>query len=91
MMCIKIKTIWMTYGQFREWPSGRKLVFVIICLARVVQRNAFREYSAIPSHLRTFYAGLFKKIKKEDLMYAGQFLANDGRYGCNASNDRDGT
>jgi hypothetical protein len=40
----------------------------------IVERNVFREYTHNPGHLRTFYAGLFKQIKKEDLMHEGEFL-----------------
>ena len=33
----------------------------------------FREHPDLPSHLRTFYAWLFKSIKLEDLLYNGEF------------------
>ncbi len=65
--------VWLTFGQFREWPSGAH-GFCHPMPASVIQHNAFRHYQDIPSHLRTFYAGLFKRIKKEDLMYKGAFL-----------------
>ena len=35
--------------------------------------NIPRDYS--PSHLRTFYAGLFKKISQEDLLHDGAFYS----------------
>lgn len=69
--------VWLTYGQFCEQPSGVR-GFCCPMPAIIVKRNAFREYSHIPSHLRTFYAGLFKKIKKEDLMYNGEFFIMSG-------------
>lgn len=69
---------WLTYGQFREFPSGG-LGFCVPIPEYVVAQNRFREYGqahgeCIPSHLRTFYAGLFHKIKLPDLMYDGVFM-----------------
>lgn len=64
---------WLTYGQFKEVPSGRR-GFCCAMPPSVVQKNNFRGFNNIPSHLRTFYAGLFKRIKKEDLMHEGAFL-----------------
>ncbi len=66
-------SIWLTYGQFREYPSG-KLGFCIPMPREVIENNAFRDFERIPSHLRTFYAGLFHKIKLVDLMYEGGFF-----------------
>ncbi len=37
-------------------------------------RNFFRKHPWVFSHLRTFYAGLFKKIKVDDLKYKGEFI-----------------
>lgn len=69
------KKIWLTYGQLKEWPQGG---FGCKQLPRkMIKRHAFRSqinWPYFPSHLRTFYAGLFKKIKKEDLMYNGSFM-----------------
>jgi len=77
--------VWLTYGQFSEYHGGawsiergtdglRACNWCSPMPARVVQNNAFRSYAHIPSHLRTFYAGLFQNIKKEDLMMNGQFM-----------------
>lgn len=65
--------VWLTYGQFREYPSNRH-GFCTMYPAHIVKRNAFREYPHIPSHLRTYYAGLFQKIDPEHLKYNGQFV-----------------
>jgi len=69
------KNVWLTYGQLKEWPYNgpgcKELPHSMI------RRNAFRSeivWPYFPSHLRTFYAGLFKKIKKEDLLYNGNFM-----------------
>ena len=65
--------IWLTYGQFREHPSG-VLGFCRPYPRRIVDRCGFRYHMDTPSHLRTFYAGLFHKIRKEDLMFQGSFF-----------------
>lgn len=65
---------WLTYGQFREYPSGR-IGFCCSMPENVVKNNAFRSHADIPSHLRTFYAGLFQKIRIEDLAHEGAFFS----------------
>ena len=59
--------IWLTYGQFIEYPSGTK-GWCTPMPEHIVKNNAFREYPHLPSHLRTFYAWLFKSIKLEDML-----------------------
>ena len=44
----------------------------------VIEQNAFRKYKWVSSHLRTFYAKLFKQIRKDDLLYQGDFFAATG-------------
>lgn len=65
--------VWLTYGQFKEYPSGA-MGFCIPMPKWVVNNNAFRKFTHIPSHLRTFYAGLFKRVKVEHFMMNGEFL-----------------
>jgi len=65
--------VWLTYGQYREWPSGRLGQCRSMPLP-LIEQNVFRKYPWITSQLRTFYTWLFKKIRKEDLMYDGKFL-----------------
>jgi len=65
--------IWLTYGQFRDMIGGAH-GFCTPIPEEYVRRNAFREYEHLPSHLRSFKGWLFKRIKKEDLMYEGKFL-----------------
>lgn len=65
--------VWMTYGCYVDSSN-----YTTSCCAdypkEVVQTNSFRKHQWITSHLRTFYAGLFNRIKKEDLMKDGMFL-----------------
>lgn len=70
--------IWMTYGRFITYPSAE---FWTICGGypeSVIRARTFRQHYNVPSHLKTFKAGLFKKIKKEDLMYEGNFYKKAG-------------
>jgi glycosyltransferase involved in cell wall biosynthesis len=64
--------VWLTHGTLIEYPAK------VVAWSRPIPRknivqNTFRQYRC-PSHLRTFYAWLFKKIKLEDLLYNGQFF-----------------
>lgn len=66
--------VWLTYGQFVEWPSG-KHGFCCDMPEDVMRNGSFRQSGILPSHLRTFYAGLFQKIDKKDLVDAqGHFF-----------------
>jgi glycosyltransferase involved in cell wall biosynthesis len=60
--------VWLTYGQYEGYPNGR------IGMCRnypddIKNGSHYREYDWITSHLRTFYAGLFKRINMADLIY----------------------
>lgn len=70
----KDKNTWLTYGQFRFYPS-ETIGFCTKFPQWVIQQNAFRKYFWITTHLKTYKAKLFKKIKKEDLLYKGQFYS----------------
>lgn len=64
---------WITYGQFIWYPAGIK-GFCRPFPPEIIKYKQFRSYHWISSHLRTFYAWLFKKIAQEDLMYENKFL-----------------
>lgn len=66
--------VWLTYGQFIEYPSKRR-GFCEDFPQHVIETNSYRQYGLPVSHLRTFYAWLFKEIKKEDLMWNGGFFS----------------
>lgn len=72
--------VWLTHGSLVEYPNGNS-TWCIRIPGIIVQKNAFRQFRC-PSHLKTFYAWLFKKINMEDLMYQGQFapMAYDQAY-----------
>lgn len=65
--------VWLTYGQFKEYPSNI-MGFCVDIPKYVVENNSYRKHGMSVSHLRTFYAWLFKEIKQEDLMWNGDFF-----------------
>lgn len=65
--------IWITYGQFQNYPT-EIIGFCKDYPIDTVENNSFRDVTAGPSHLRTFYAGLFQKIKEDDLKMDGEFF-----------------
>jgi glycosyltransferase involved in cell wall biosynthesis len=67
-----LRDIWFTHGRLIEYPSG----IASWCEPvppEIIQDNEFRKFKC-PSHLRTFYTWLFKKIKLEDFLYKGNFF-----------------
>lgn len=64
--------VWMTYGQYIRSDGtiggAKQLPYAVI------ENNAYRISEFVTTHLRTFYAGLFKQIGREDLMFRDTFL-----------------
>lgn len=67
------KDVLLTFGQFKT-SSNNKVGFCHPFPDWVIRTGAYRNFHWLSSHLRTFYAGLFKKIKKEDLCEHGEFF-----------------
>lgn len=65
--------VWMTYGQFIQTNGGPWRSSAVP--DRIIANNQFRSYPWTTSHLRTFYAGLFQKINRNDLLYNGEFFS----------------
>ena len=71
--------IWMTHGSLLNWPQN------MIRPQKaypddVIEKNGFREFGWNSSGLRSYYVWLFKKIKREDLMYKGNFVEMGSDY-----------
>lgn len=64
--------IWLTHGTLMEYPS-KGVNWCEPVPPHIIHRNEFRKFKC-PSHLRTFYTWLFKKIQLKDLLYEGQFF-----------------
>ncbi len=61
-----LNDIWLSYGQFMHSSDGH-IGFCQPMPADIVKNNAFRQWRHGASHLKTFYAKLFKNIKYSDL------------------------
>lgn len=69
--------VWATYGQFMWFPFALE-GFAAPTSPDVIANNNFRGAAWNITHLRTYYAGLYQKIKKEDLMYEDRFYPMTG-------------
>lgn len=65
--------IWLTYGQYRYFPAGQIGCGCPPSACPINPDKRMQQWAF--SHLRTFYAWLFKSIKLEDLLYDGYFYA----------------
>lgn len=65
--------VWLTYGQFQWWPKNVP-GFSHNVPTDILEQNKIRDYGWATSALRTYYAGLYQKIKKEDLLYNDVFF-----------------
>lgn len=70
--------IWMTYGNWESEPKGRLTSDNEYIPESIRLSNRFRSYKFCTTQLRTFYAGLFRKIKKRDLQHKGKFFMAAG-------------
>lgn len=61
--------LWMTYGQYREYPQYS------LGFSKPMAAGNLRQEPFSASHLKSFYAGLFKKIPRHELMEEGQFFS----------------
>ncbi len=59
--------IWLTYGQFINWPTGERGWCKPIPPA-VIAHNMFRQHGFWFAQLRTYYAWLAQKINPHDLL-----------------------
>jgi len=65
--------LWLTYGQYREFPDYRLGSSAPFNYEEWKEKGV-RQCPFVASHLKTFYAGLFKQIDLADLTYQGTFL-----------------
>jgi glycosyltransferase involved in cell wall biosynthesis len=65
--------IWMTYGSYVTWPVDIGSNCHVLP-EDIVTKNAYRDHVWTTTHLKTFYAWLFKRIDPEHLKYEGKFV-----------------
>jgi glycosyltransferase involved in cell wall biosynthesis len=58
--------VWVTWGQFTRFPEGPG-GFCEEIPPEIVSANAYRDHPFVSSHLRTFYAGLYQRIRLIDV------------------------
>jgi len=66
---------WMTWGSYLEFPEMKKGIYSKPVEAIDLIQAKLRKKHWQTSHLRSFFAGLFQKIKKEDLQMDGKFFS----------------
>ena len=60
---------WLTYGTCQIYPSGEVTGHAQIPMPdEVSNQNAYKQYPFITSHLRTYRAGLFRKVDRNDFI-----------------------
>ncbi len=70
------QNVWLTYGQYKTYNGPHRPSTPGICKPipdYVIKHNRYRQEEWCMSHMRTFYAGLFKKIEPGDMMVNGSF------------------
>lgn len=72
--CYANPKVWLTFGQYLDYPTYTKGMGGPIFKRRLNDTKGFRLHEWVSTHLRTFYAGLFKKIKLKDFFYQGIFF-----------------
>ncbi len=75
--------VWLTYGQYVTYPNYEKGICREPLFKLYLKYGNLRKVGLFSkstdwffSHLRTFYAGLFKRIQIEDLKFEGQFFSS---------------
>ena len=71
--------VWLTYGNFAEYPSyakgaDRKHADARPINLKILNERGIRHHAFVTTHLRTFYAGLFKRVKLQDFLDKGDFF-----------------
>jgi glycosyltransferase involved in cell wall biosynthesis len=72
------KNVWMTYGSYTSYPKHKYPNICVSFPRHIVKDCNFRKHDWTASHLKTFYAKLFQKIKKKSLLMDGAFYDMGG-------------
>ena len=71
--------VWMTYGTYEEYPYRDVTYHYHSYPQEIIEKNSFREYKWLGSHLRTFRKKLIMKIDESDLKGEdGKWLSTTG-------------
>lgn len=64
--------VWLTYGSYSPYPEGIHNHCKQIP-SSIIDNNSYRQAPWVSSHLKTFYAWLFKNIDRQDFLCAQHF------------------
>jgi glycosyltransferase involved in cell wall biosynthesis len=64
--------VWVTYGSHIEYPTYKRGETARAIPGKIKEKGIYRSHRFCASHLRSGYAGLFKRIKLQDLYYDGK-------------------
>jgi len=67
--------VWITYGSDLRTSTGKRGPNCRPFPDNVIKNRTFRKHRWCTDHLRTFYAALFNRIRKKDLMYKNDFFS----------------
>ncbi len=67
--------VWMTYGQYMRYPDSQMGMCAPVT-KEFLRKGEMRANKWQYSHLRTFYAGLFKRIQLRDLIDGNNFFSS---------------
>lgn len=67
--------VWMTYGSYIDSSNGHRGCAKPVP-QHVIDKNAFRRHQWCFSHLRTFKAGIFKKLPESDFKINDKWMAS---------------
>jgi glycosyltransferase involved in cell wall biosynthesis len=70
------RDVWYTHGRLIEHPNG-STAWCEPIPKKIMEKRAYRNFKH-PTHLRTFYVWLYKKIRLQDFLYEGGFLKMTG-------------
>lgn len=66
--------VWITYGSYVEYPSYRQGYFSQPLDKKVLEEASIKRKAWTTSHLRTFYAGLFKRVPISNFIHNGHYF-----------------
>jgi glycosyltransferase involved in cell wall biosynthesis len=71
------ENVWLTYGSLVLSPKVRESWWHAYD-KKTIEQSAYRDVEWEATHLRTFYAWLFKNINYEDFLFEGKFFSTTG-------------
>jgi len=67
-------SVWITHGSCKQLSTGKRKVNSFSYTKKIMRKRLFRKVFWYGDHIRSFYAKLFQKILKKDLMFEGKFF-----------------